>query len=125
MNILLTGGMGYIVSHTAVMLASAGHTVVVRDFVNAAAEEIGMKIRWEGTGIAETGIDANGKTIIAVDPKYFRLTEVESLLGDASKARLKLGFKELVCEMVREDLKLAERDELIKRHGYKTMHYNE
>ena len=103
----------------------------VRDFVNAAAEEIGIKIRWVGAGIDETGIDANGKTIIAVDPKYFRPTEVESLLGDASKARLKLGwtpkigFKELVCEMVREDLKSAERDELVKHHGYKTMDYNE
>jgi GDPmannose 4,6-dehydratase len=103
----------------------------VRDFVNAAAEEIGIKIRWEGAGIDETGIDANGKTIIAIDPKYFRPTEVESLLGDASKARQKLGwtpkisFNELVCEMVREDLKSAERDELVKQHGYKTMDYNE
>ncbi|MDO9219170.1 MAG: GDP-mannose 4,6-dehydratase, partial [Lacisediminimonas sp.] len=103
----------------------------VRDFVNAAAEEIGIKIRWEGAGIAETGIDASGKTIIAIDPKYFRPTEVESLLGDASKARQKLGwtpkisFNELVCEMVREDLKAAERDELVKQHGFKTMDYNE
>jgi GDPmannose 4,6-dehydratase len=103
----------------------------VRDFVNAAAEEIGIKIRWEGAGIDEIGIDGNGKTIIAVDPKYFRPTEVESLLGDASKARQKLGwtpkisFNELVCEMVREDLKSAERDELVKQHGYRTMESRE
>lgn len=103
----------------------------VRDFINAAAEEIGIKIRWEGSGIDEIGIDANGKTIISINPKYFRPTEVESLLGDASKAKQKLGwtpkisFNELVSEMVREDLKSAERDELIKHHGYKTMDYNE
>jgi GDPmannose 4,6-dehydratase len=103
----------------------------VRDFVNAAAEEIGIKIRWEGAGIDEIGIDGNGKTIIAVDPKYFRPTEVESLLGDASKARQKLGwtpkisFNELVCEMVREDLKSAQRDELVKQHGYRTMESRE
>ncbi len=103
----------------------------VRDFINAAAEEIGIKIRWQGSGVDEIGIDANGKTIIAVDPKYFRPTEVESLLGDATKARQKLGwtpkisFDELVCEMVREDLKSAQRDELVKQHGFKTMDYNE
>ena len=103
----------------------------VRDFINAAAEEIGITLRWEGAGIDEIGIDANGKTIIAVDPKYFRPTEVESLLGDASKAREKLGwtpkisFKELVYEMVREDLKSAQRDEVVKQHGFKTMDFQE
>ena len=103
----------------------------VRDFVNAAAAELGMKMRWEGTGVDEKGYDASGKCIVAVDPRYFRPTEVETLLGDASKAKEKLGwtpkisFTELVAEMVREDLKSAERDELIKRHGYKAMDYNE
>ena len=103
----------------------------VRDFINAATEEIGIKIRWQGSGIDEVGIDANGKTIIAVDPKYFRPTEVESLLGDASKAREKLGwtpkisFNELVCEMVQEDLKSAQRDELVKQHGFKAMDFQE
>ena len=102
-----------------------------RDFVNAAAAELGMKMRWEGTGVDEKGYDASGKCIVAVDPRYFRPTEVETLLGDASKAKEKLGwtpkisFTELVAEMVREDLKSAERDELIKRHGYKAMDYNE
>jgi len=103
----------------------------VRDFVNAAAEELGIKIAWQGTGTDETGTDQGGKVIVRVDPRYFRPTEVETLLGDASKAREKLGwtpkisFKELVAEMVREDLKAAERDELVKKHGYQAFDYNE
>ena len=102
----------------------------VRDFVNAAARELGMEIRWEGEGLEEKGYLA-GKVIVAVDPRYFRPTEVETLLGDPSKAKAKLGwtpkisFAELVSEMVREDLKSAERDELVKKHGYKTMDYRE
>jgi len=103
----------------------------VRDFVNAAAAELVMQIRWEGQGVDEKGFDANNKCVVAVDPRYFRPTEVETLLGDASKAKEKLGwvpkvsFAELVAEMVREDLKSAERDELIKRHGFKAMDYHE
>ena len=103
----------------------------VRDFVDAAAKELGLDIRWEGLGTDEKGYDAHGKCIVAVDPRYFRPTEVETLLGDASKARNKLGwtpkigFAELVAEMVREDLKAAERDELVKKHGYKAMDYHE
>ncbi len=103
----------------------------VRDFVDAAATELGMKIRWEGKGVDEKGFDAHGKCIVAVDPRYFRPTEVETLLGDASKAKEKLGwtpkisFDELVAEMVREDLKDAERDELVKKHGFKAMDYHE
>lgn len=103
----------------------------VRDFVNAAAQEIGMDISWAGEGVDEKGFDANGKCIVAVDARYFRPTEVETLLGDASKARQKLGwtpkisFHELVSEMMREDLKAAERDELVKRHGFNTFNYHE
>jgi GDPmannose 4,6-dehydratase len=103
----------------------------VRDFVDAAAKELGMVIRWEGTGVDEKGFDANGKCIVSVDARYFRPTEVETLLGDPSKAKNKLGwtpkisFAELVAEMVREDLKAAERDELVKKHGYKAMDYHE
>jgi len=103
----------------------------VRDFVNAAAKELGISIRWEGLGVDEKGYDANNNCIIAVDPRYFRPAEVETLLGDPSKAKQKLGwtprttFGELVTEMVREDLKAAERDELVKKHGYKTMDYRE
>ena len=103
----------------------------VLDFVNAAAKERGMQIRWECEGVEEKGYDIHGKCIIAVDPRYFRPTEVETLLGDPTKAKEKLGwtpkitFDELVVEMVREDLKSAERDELVKRHGYKSMDYHE
>lgn len=103
----------------------------VRDFINAAAKELGMQILWEGEGVDEKGYDADGKCIVAVDPRYFRPTEVETLLGDPTKAKEKLGwtpritFEELVAEMVREDLKSAERDELIKRYGYKSMDYHE
>ncbi|MDP1708718.1 MAG: GDP-mannose 4,6-dehydratase [Gammaproteobacteria bacterium] len=103
----------------------------VRDFVNAAAEELGIHIRWEGSGVDEIGyltpspLRGEGvKSIVRVDPRYFRPAEVETLLGDPTKAKEKLGwspkitFDQLVTEMVREDLKSAERDELVKKHGY-------
>jgi GDPmannose 4,6-dehydratase len=96
----------------------------VRDFVNAAAKELGLSIRWEGQGVDERGYDALGKCIVSVDPAYFRPTEVETLLGDASKAKNKLGwtpkisFADLVAEMAREDLKSAERDEMVKQHVF-------
>lgn len=96
----------------------------VRDFVTAAAKEIGLDLQWVGSGERERGLDSDGKCIVAVDPRYFRPTEVDTLLGDASKARVKLGwspkisFHELVCEMMREDLKAAERDDLMQRHGF-------
>jgi len=96
----------------------------VRDFVNAAASELDISMHWEGSGVEERGFDQTGRCIVAVDPRHFRPTEVASLLGDASKARAKLrwspsiSFKELVTEMVREDLAAAERDQLVKSHGY-------
>ena len=122
---------------------ASGEQHSVRDFVNAAAKELGMEINWDGEGIDEKGYWSNRHSrqggnpevrntpIISVDPRYFRPTEVETLLGDSSKAKEKLGwtpkisFEELVAEMVREDLKSAERDELIKRHGYTPLAYNE
>ena len=103
----------------------------VRQFVDAAARELGMQILWNGQGIEETGTDQHGKVIVKVDPRYFRPTEVETLLGDPTKAKEKLGwtpktsFEELVSEMVREDLKSAERDELVKQHGYTAFNYHE
>jgi len=103
----------------------------VRDFVNAAATELGMTITWQGEGVNETGTDENGKVIVKVDSRYFRPTEVETLLGDPTKAKQKLGwtpkisFEELVAEMVREDYKSAQRDELIKSNGYQAMDYHE
>jgi GDPmannose 4,6-dehydratase len=103
----------------------------VREFVDAAAQELGIHLRWEGYGLDEKGVDTNGNCIISVDPRYFRPTDVETLLGDASKAKEKLGwqpkitFNELVKEMVQEDLKIAERDELVRQHGYNTNTYHE
>ena len=110
---------------------ATGVQYCVRDFVNAAAKELGISISWQGEGVDEKGYDANGTCIVAVDPRYFRPTEVDTLLGDPTKAREKLGwtpkttFKQLVAEMVREDLQSAERDELVKKHGFKAMDYNE
>jgi GDPmannose 4,6-dehydratase len=118
---------------------ATGQQYSVRDFVNAAVTELGIKLQWKGKGVRETAtvISAGnpalkkGQVIVRVDPRYFRPTEVETLLGDASKARRKLGwkartsFRELVSEMVTEDLKAAERDELVKRHGYSAYDYNE
>jgi len=96
----------------------------VREFVDAAARELQMKLSWEGAGTGQKARDANGKVVVAVDPHYFRPTEVETLLGDPSKAKRVLGwepkisFQELVAEMAREDLILAERDALVRHHGY-------
>lgn len=103
----------------------------VRDFINAAAAELGMLLRWEGSGVNEKAYDSQGVCRVAVDPRYFRPTEVETLLGDPTKAKEKLGwsprtsFAELVAEMVREDLKSAERDGIVMRHGYETFQYHE
>ena len=103
----------------------------VRDFVAAAAAELGIQVRWEGECVDEKGYDQHGRCIVSVDPRYFRPTEVETLLGDASKAREKLGwspkisFEELVQEMVREDLRGAERDELVKKHGFAANDFHE
>jgi GDPmannose 4,6-dehydratase len=102
----------------------------VRDFINAAADELKMKVRWEGQGLEEVGYWQK-KPIVRVDPRYFRPTEVETLLGDPTKAKdilgwtPKISFKELVSEMVREDLSTAERDELVKKNGYKVYCHNE
>lgn len=111
---------------------STGVQYSVRDFVNAACKEVGISLRWEGSGVDEKGIDeSSGNVMVEVDPRYFRPTEVETLLGDSSKAREKLGWvpeitlDEMVAEMVREDLKIAERDELCKREGFQTFDYNE
>jgi len=110
---------------------ASGEQHSVRDFVNFAAAELGMQITWQGEGTAEKGYDNAGKCIVTVDPRYFRPTEVETLLGDPSKAKEELGwtpkisFAEMVAEMVREDLKAAERDELVKRHGFTVFDYNE
>jgi GDPmannose 4,6-dehydratase len=120
--------------HPEDFVIATGVQYSVRDFVDAAAKELGMPIRWQGSGVDEKGYWASpsgDKLIVAVDPRYFRPTEVETLLGDASKAKTKLGwtpqtsFAELVREMVQADLNAAERDELIKHHGFQAMQYHE
>jgi GDPmannose 4,6-dehydratase len=97
----------------------------VREFVQAAAKELGMTIHFSGEGLDEKGVNpANGKTIVAVDPRYFRPTEVETLLGDPAKGKRqlgwspKVGFEELVAEMVRADLDDAKKEELCVRAGF-------
>ncbi|MBI5622602.1 MAG: GDP-mannose 4,6-dehydratase [Elusimicrobia bacterium] len=104
----------------------------VREFVAGAAKELGIPLVWKGKGLAEKGVHARtGKTLVAVDPRYFRPTEVESLLGDSSLARKQLGWKpkvgfaELVEEMVASDLRLAERELLLKREGFRTRKYGD
>jgi GDPmannose 4,6-dehydratase len=110
---------------------ATGQQHSVRDFVSVAGAELGLTIKWKGQGIDEKGYDQLGNCIVAVDARYFRPTEVDTLLGDPTKARTKLGwqprtsFDQLVAEMVREDLKAAERDELVKKHGYPAYDYNE
>ena len=109
---------------------STGEQHTVREFVEVAAKELGIDIKWQGSGINEKG-SWQGKTIVSIDPRYFRPTEVETLLGDSTKAKEKLGwipkitFKELVKEMVLSDLKEAERDYLCRTEGYSTYNYHE
>ena len=104
----------------------------VRDFVNFAYEHLGKTIRWEGSGVDEKGYDSNSnKLIVAVDPRYFRPTEVDTLLGDPSKAKQKLGWepkitlKEMIVEMMEHDIDIAKRDSLVKEHGFKVPDFNE
>lgn len=110
------------------LVIATGQQYSVRDFVNLASAELGMDIEWRGDSTDEIGVlRGTNNVVVRVDPRYFRPTEVETLLGDASKARNLLGwepkisFNELVKEMIQEDLQQAERDELVKRHGYKSL----
>jgi len=111
---------------------STGVQYSVRDFVNIAAKELDIELKWDGRGVNETGVDINtGKTIVRVDSRYFRPTEVETLLGDSTKAREKLGwtpkisFEELVKEMVTCDLNDAKKDDLCNKEGFSTYNYQE
>ena len=109
---------------------STGEQHTVREFVEVAAKELGMDIKWQGNGVNEKG-RWQDKVIISVDPRYFRPTEVETLLGDSTKAKERLGwspkitFKDLVKEMVEADLKEAKRDHLCQTKGYTTYSYHE
>jgi GDPmannose 4,6-dehydratase len=124
---------------------ATGEQFSVRQFVDAAAAELKMTIRWEGEGVDEIGVVATaepieggvpteqliGRTIVSVDPRYFRPTEVETLLGDPSRARDELGwapripFADLVAEMVRDDLGQARKDALLEREGFSVFHGRE
>jgi GDPmannose 4,6-dehydratase len=111
---------------------ASGQQHSVREFVELAAMNVGIDIQWKGKGVEEKGFDKKtGKCIVAVDPRYFRPTEVDSLLGDATKAQLKLGwkpkvgFEELVNEMMMEDMKLSERDELCRSSGFRILRHYE
>jgi len=109
---------------------ASGTQYSVRDFITEAANCLNMDVSWRGAGLNEVGIIDN-RDVVKIDPRYYRPTEVETLLGDASKAKNKLGwqpkidFKTLVREMVEEDLMLAKKDKLMKEHGYRTFSWNE
>ncbi len=111
---------------------ATGEQHSVREFAERTALALGMRLEWQGRGLDEHGVDAkSGRTVIRIDPRYFRPTEVDTLLGDASKARERLGwrpevdFQTLVDEMVAEDLSLAERDAQLARQGFRVRHFRE
>jgi GDPmannose 4,6-dehydratase len=110
---------------------ATGEQYTVREFVNAAADEIGIRLAWNGHGLDEKAVDPRGKCVIAVDPRYFRPAEVDALIGDATKARQKLGwrpkttFRELVTEMVASDLRAAEKDRIIQESGYRVFDHRD
>ena len=102
---------------------ATGQQYTVREFVNVAAEELGMELTWDGCGLEEKAFDARGRCIVAVHPGYFRPAEVDAVVGDASKARLKLNwrpkikFREIVAEMAASDLQAVERDQFVHVNG--------
>ena len=103
---------------------ATGQQYSVREFIDRCAEKLDLKLTWQGTGVEEKALDKDGRVIVAIDPRYFRPTEVETLLGDPSKAKKELGwtpttsFDQLVTEMIEADLKSAQRDALVRRHGF-------
>jgi GDPmannose 4,6-dehydratase len=110
---------------------ATGHQYSVRDFVDSAAACLEMKLDWEGEGEQERALDAKGRVVVSVDPRYFRPTEVETLLGDPSKAHRELGwkpqttFQRMVAEMIEHDLLEAKRDSLVEKHGFNSYQYHE
>jgi GDPmannose 4,6-dehydratase len=103
----------------------------VREFVTLAAEDLDIRLTWEGQGVEEKAVDQGGTTVVAVDPRYFRPSEVGTLLGDPSYAHERLGwkptvsFEDLVKEMVEADMVAAKRDQLVTKHGYDAYDYHE
>ena len=110
--------------HAEDYVIATGQQYSVREFVQRCAIELDLDLKWSGEELEEKAVDSKGNVVVAVDPAYFRATEVETLLGDPSKARNQLGwvprtsFDQLVSEMVGADLEAAERDALVRRHGY-------
>ena len=110
---------------------ATGQQHSVREFVSIAAAELDLKLTWTGNGVEEKAMDESGQVIVAVDPRYFRPAEVETLLGDATHARHRLGwkprigFEELVREMVQTDLQEAKRDALVRQHGFRSFERKE
>jgi GDPmannose 4,6-dehydratase len=118
-------------AHPDDYVIATGEQHSVREFVDAAAAALDMRISWDGAGVDERGYDQSGRCVVAVDPRYFRPTEVDSLLGDPGKARARLGwqptvgFHELVKEMAEADLEAAKRDDLCRREGFRVFDYRE
>jgi GDPmannose 4,6-dehydratase len=113
-------------------VVASGEQHSVREFVELAGTHLGMRIQWSGEGVEERGVDARtGRTVVRVDPRYFRPAEVETLLGDPRRAEAELGwrrtvsFSDLVREMAQHDLVLAERDALMRERGYRTVNQRE
>jgi GDPmannose 4,6-dehydratase len=110
---------------------ATGEQYSVREFVERCAKLLQLDLTWSGSGVEEKAVNRTGDVVVAVDPRYFRPTEVQTLLGDAGKAKRELGwvprttFDELVCEMVASDLKAAERDALVRRHGFDAYNVHE
>ena len=110
---------------------ATGEQRSVREFINIAARKLEINIQWKGEGVEEKGYDEQGRCIVAIDPRYFRPTEVETLLGNPAKAKAKLGwvpktsFDQLVTEMITSDYELAKRDSLIRARGYKILSHHE
>ena len=111
---------------------ATGRQTSVREFAEKAFARIGVELDWQGSGVDEVGVDsATGIVRVKIDPRYFRLTEVETLVGDGTKAREKLGWvakttvDEMIAEMVAEDLEVAKRDQVCRREGFKTFNYFE
>jgi GDPmannose 4,6-dehydratase len=110
---------------------ATGHQYSVREFVQRCAKRLELDLVWKGSGVEEKAYDREGKLVVAVDPRYFRPTEVETLLGDPGKAQRELGwtprtsFEQLVDEMVEADLKSAQRDALVRQHGFEAYNVRE